>query len=1017
MTVYSKKMDDSLSDIYQNSSHEFNHGESATENQIAAEQENNRLHEVNDQLSKENNMLRAQFERVVTLSKEIDGMHKRNSQLESKLRTTIQDKEDLAQRLDICTRKNEELVQKAREEQKAYSDQRKTDVLSTEKEISRLKESYEAQLNDLYNQLQLVQNRKEQADIELKLLRTQNEKLLKSSSSYFPEKISSVDALISILSEPPKPAPPPEILNRNSNEQIDSLKRKIKKGKSQFKALANQYEELESEYLQYKKSSSSTASQKDQEIHDLQNKLKSLQDEKIENTNEMTKQIQDLTNQVSKLKNDLAAAKKSQKPQIQVIQERPQVIHHVAPPQPVVQPPPQQKSQALEFRFEVDQLTEKNQALSKQLSASNQTIQELNNKFKETEQVMENLRQQTQKAQNEYNALQVVHQETVKEIDSIRKSLHTKETAQQKKEKTIERRELKQQRAQISVLTKTVESQKQEIYETNVQNESKQRQIDQQNSEINHLQSKISEMTQESDSLKDEIHSLRSEIASKPDLKPEDLLPSSCWRCSDFDQELCKIVDRIGANNLMHPQSKLQNAFKEICKYFHKLIADRDVALNEAYKNEQAIETIVHQFSVNASIALGIKPITYEEFLNNSNILLNHIKNKVEALEADERRIAEFVQNCERFAEIFGTNSIDEAKQDLDSIKSQLASKTKKLKASRNKFAEYSQVAQKDIEELTNTSEQLNNNLTKTTKMLQDSQELSAKLKKELQSTKNELQDALTHAEEREAQLLEEHEKEMNELSSIKQSIESELNSKLQTINDDLLQAKNDNEEKDALISALRKALSSQKQTITEQKQEIDQLTQNWQEEVADLNKKYTNDKTQLIESYEKAVAEITAQCDMHRGDVQKISLELANEVKKNQKAKEFILNLRKEKAKLENEMKLLVEKTDREIKLTQTSAKAHVLANESKLNTQIAELKTKMQNSQRKLYAFIADTFRQYYSAQDGLDDKNVRMIISKAKSDIDRLQNIDASIRRLIGADGNQTTDDAVAQLFMHK
>ena len=79
------------------------------------------------------------------------------------------------------------------------------------------------------------------------------------------------------------------------------------------------------------------------------------------------------------------------------------------------------------------------------------------------------------------------------------------------------------------------------------------------------------------------------------------------------------------------------------------------------------------------------------------------------------------------------------------------------------------------------------------------------------------------------------------------------------------------------------------------------------------------------------------------------------------------------------------------------------------------SEQKTKWEAEKRRLLAFVADELRQFFNANEAIDERAFRSIITKAKEEITRLQKADSAIRRMVGASTRQTTDDAVAQLVL--
>ena len=150
-------MFDSGSDCDLNTSVNASNMDSATDAQLLAETCGEQLQEEIASLTKQNNILRAQFEQAVALTEKMEDVHKENEQLKQQIRELNNQKQDLVRRLEISTLAQNEAAKKITEERQSMNAQRESDVAIIQKEMEKTKKSFQAQNDSLYDQLQASQ--------------------------------------------------------------------------------------------------------------------------------------------------------------------------------------------------------------------------------------------------------------------------------------------------------------------------------------------------------------------------------------------------------------------------------------------------------------------------------------------------------------------------------------------------------------------------------------------------------------------------------------------------------------------------------------------------------------------------------------------------------------------------------------------------------------------------------------------------------------------------------------------
>jgi chromosome segregation ATPase len=112
----------------------------------------------------------------------------------------------------------------------------------------------------------------------------------------------------------------------------------------------------------------------------------------------------------------------------------------------------------------------------------------------------------------------------------------------------------------------------------------------------------------------------------------------------------------------------------------------------------------------------------------------------------------------------------------------------------------------------------------------------------------------------------------------------------------------------------------------------------------------------------------------------------------------------------IEREYALQVEQLKRERALARAEAKSEIVTAESDFHAKLEEQKTQWQNEKRRVLAFVIDQFRQFFDPQSGIEEDAFQGIVLRAKEEITRLMQSDQAVRRLVGADPRQKTEEAV-------
>jgi DNA repair exonuclease SbcCD ATPase subunit len=527
------------------------------------------------------------------------------------------------------------------------------------------------------------------------------------------------------------------------------------------------------------------------------------------------------------------------------------------------------------------------------------------------------------------------------------------------------------------------------------------------------------------------VQQLQSDLArAEHDLKArsvptaDELLPATVWRATEFDGELNGVVSKIGANTAFQPASRLHNVYHAISAHFGQLLRSREAARDEASAECQAMRTAVHEFVVNLSIAIGIDPLSYRDFF--SQKVYNRIIETVTRLRAandDLQRMNEQLNAIvARFHSQLDLQQGGDILQHINQLKERLANqceviqqRTKKCRDLRERFRALQHKSDTEIESLRSQVQSLGEELEGLTGRAEQLSATKHSLENELQTLSAAHRDLEMRAEESRIAALQQHEASLREAEESRAALEAQLREELRVQRDAYSQVCDGLAESADRIRLLKKTVRAQRETITEREQELAELRQEFQESTKQQQTRYEVEKGQMADAFHAAESELQRQCDAHRDDIQRLAKEIAALERRAKDAKGQMVEVRRDNMKLEKELRALEEQAERERKLHEAALRAAVLNAEAESAARMSEQKAAAENEKRRIIGFAADSFKQFFSPQDVIDERSFKQVIGRARDELVALTDTNTAVRRIVGAPAHQKTDDAVAQVVM--
>ncbi|OHS93400.1 hypothetical protein TRFO_11811 [Tritrichomonas foetus] len=1035
------------------------------------------LKDANDELLKENTVLRSQFEDAIKITRQLEELHSQNNELHSTIRTLRAENEDLTHRLEISLQSNKEMSAKLNDEKRSCTTIRGTDLNSMTKEIEKIKQQSKAQLDSIYDQLEKSKQSIERESVEKRLLASKLDHILEDSQRYFQTRFNNIDEFMIFLSTPPV-AQETAIASTTTGtgtttlttgttsslqqqNTIDRLERKLKHLKNKLKASLTTTTSLEDQITKKQQEFNTERSTLRNQITNLEHNVQEVEDSKkqIETTlnyqitalqqkySNLNKKYDSLTEQYKNVQTEqkelrknnsqlqkeldevtlkLQFAKDHQRQQEEELSIVHQQQKHLSPSSSLSSH--LQLNQQQQQHFTDESLLQRNEELQEQLLTVQKKRDELTNLLRQSETTNNNLIITVEKHKSEYEALQHLHESDQEEIEALRRALHIKETTEQEireKNKNAPR----QPSTRILKLQKALDHEKQKVYQLQALENKLNTRIEDLESELRLATQTVQDSERETERARNELQDVRRQLENQQPLTADDLLPPNVFNCEEFDPSLSSAIVRIANNSALQPVSKLHNCFKTIRKHYGKQIQSRDEALDQAFNENQTLSNSFNQFLVDASIALNDQAVTLQDFFGyNAG---HKIVDEIAQLRLNQANLRHQYDTLKGFINLFQTTfnpyypecctelsqQIQEIRLILENLKEAITLRSKKiheLKAVVRSTNATLKSKEIEYENSLHSLEDVNNELTIKVRHLQN--ENKTLLEQNNQLTV-EINNVTQEREQLESTIIQEQDEHNNSLIENFHKQELQYKHELETKNEQLKQLRLSISTYENEIQKQRQLINSLKTARQQRDQEYAELQRSLNEHEVIANERLETEKKNIIQTFEHAIKELKEQCEKHRCDVQKMATQVSETELKNAQYQQEIKVVRKEKRKMETEVSNMKNQLERERKLMESSIRAQKVQAEATYNSRLEEQRNKFETERRRLIALGTETFRNFFNPSDTIDERSFRCVLDKARDTITRLNNSDLSIRRMLCVAEQQTTPDAVAQLLMNK
>lgn len=984
------------------------------------------LKERNSLLEQENIVLKAQIADAVSITDKIDDLQKENLRLSEEIVNLTTANDNIHCRLQISLQTNSDLLQSIETQKKNFATQLENDRNSAQIETSKLKDKYKAHIDQIYDELSKVKSGNDELEVQQKIIVNKIQRTLEAANQFFNLKFSNLDDLTTYFKQStllqntnPDVSTKPATSKQDQTSQnadllkvVKNLKKKLKNSKSETERLDKS---LQDSQLTYTK-----------DLSNLQRKYDILQNEKNESDSNNEKTISELKSQISFLKDNLddvkqQLRKKQTTGQLKLTQ-RNQIIPEVQLLDPEV---PIQKSSPITEKVvrdktderEIQELNHRISELTDEISSYQKKHNEHQDLIRKYEDKQQNLEIKYTKLENDFNSLQIVHDESLAEIETLRKSLHERQQVANKKAPIAQNHQEKDKKALQQKDAKITELQN-DLHQLRTENDGL-------SSKIKEMESIMASKDTDYKKMKEEFDDYVVRAESKHVVTVDDLLPPGSFRYPNFDSSLQAEIEKIASNPSLQIPSKIEHSFRSIEGFYNTKMKELQQISQDSIEEMNQLINKIKQFLTDVAIAFTGSPVTANKckpsILSDmdelQNVLIEFNKNYSIILREKEQLQTMISQISSALGtdDILGT--INELKDQNESQSGRLSSLKKKNKVLSKQIVGINSKFENEISQLSNDLDIYKSQSEELESKNKEQCEVIKKIRTENRSLQNEINSVTEAKKELEATLRENSENELSLLNQKYQELENQFKSKINGLVNQIQQGQEEKSSLESTITSLENQIKNNNSKIKSLINEKADIQREKEDEIQNLTNRFNTEKHSLKKSYDQAFNQMKSKNEKCRDDIEKLSKSIVEKDNMIDELNKSIKALSLTKGKALNEIRALNEQIDREKKLSEATLKSQTCSIETKYKEKIEIIKGQALEEQQKIILYLIDAFRSIFCGFVGkIEDKSYKLLIDKIREHYKKLLDSDQAIRRMLNVTDRQTTQDAVAQLLIN-
>lgn len=1000
--------------------------ESDMDAKICQEEHTKTLLEENSSLHKQIAQLKAQFENALIIAEKVNEYQNQINQLYQVNRELTHKVEEGTQKLEILTSSLNEANKKLEDERLRYNNDIAMAQSKFNSDILKLKHQHQKHMDKVSREIDSFQAEVEKSSMDRKILNKQIERALGVFKTLFDKNFEDFDEFLEYVENNPElkvvncvcGVPEDQYKKNNAEFQniIDSLKMKLKSERAKKNEFKNQVTELETKNDNLERSLATTKNNMERDILDLKENYKRRDQERDIELLDYKHQIEVLQSRVDSLRDELLKKTKDQIKQVVIPTQ-------VEFPQSNISPVKQEKSNKSSV-FE-DELSEINSQLMVQLSTAKKQKEEVLLKLRNIEKEMLDVSTCNQKLQNELDSTKCRLLEKSKEYENFKNiELQNIATHSEKKIDTY-KREIKQYKQSSDKLIIENSEVKRSLDDLKLENERLRNQLQQMKLYESELSSKVSDLEDNLKRTKGELIRTQQVANSQPKVKVSDLFPSSIYLTKEFDTAICTSIADIARNESLQPMSKIQSIYHVIYQHYDKVIREFEKEAIHFKTLYEQRSVLFNKFIIDASVQIGGCPVNIDTLDDNkAEEILKDISKLKNTMDDQKKTLSMQTNALNYLCKVFNLDSRDPLESQIDSVKlefsrivSKLAKSYKKYKQTAFTLAQVKETSKNEndilrfkVDDLTNRVE----TLTKNNKNINDN---NIQLKTTLFAANNKIRDLEDKYSELNRIFDSQKSDIQNAVDTAVQNLKHQYQNEISRLNNELNKAKEQLDEAAEKIIRLKKAYRTQKETYQQLADEMSTITLTNEQAISEQVHRNHEERRMIEQECNEKISLMQAELSSYKSQFDMLTKDIQKKDKKLYSYKETISNLQLENGRLERELNVKIEEMDRTSKLVESTSRNAGLIAEANYTQKLNELRINFDSEKRKLFSFVATEFRQYFDPRDSIDENSFKHVLTSVSKALNDLRKTDDQIRRLVNANEDQNTDDAVAQIILSR
>lgn len=985
-------------------------------------------------LQSEYNTLKSQYEQAMNYVQETEKLHRLNNELtkeNSQLKRKI---DDLNSRLEISIQHNQDL----KEQLTNATNKNNYSVESIQKAITQEKD-------ELIDQIENINISLKEAKKIIKENKKENDSLKHSISTFLQNAERKFRGHFTDLSDY-------ELF----------LETQFSENQKSEITESNQFQESKSQITEYEKAIIKSQNK----ISKLQQRMQQLikSKTKLEYQNEvLVKKLEEMekNEQIAKKKNDEDFEEMKKSFELQLTSKDSQIssLQEKIKEKKVIVMPQSQYSISREATEKINLLTDelfdtkakfeslshKNQEMVNNLTVVRKQNSQLLKKSKKLETENDEIKRRLEKSELHEGELEKNLEESQEEIrksrieiEELKTQLHFNES-QSKTDKIY----LDQQKATVEEMTKSISNMKIEIagLQSLLNKQKKElcslyserknmvillhrqssllklfeNQTNQLNQQKSRLTKQLAENEQEKLSAIQQQQAIQNQIVQQ-----ETVIPLTVWAQGSFPTELkTKILEEVEKSNssLANKIERVLNVTSEFYQtHIEKVVHQRKNDKNKLKKEKNVFKKFIREILENLDIKTNE---INDEVANRVIETIAQMNQSMKSLQTEKQQLKNMIDmlneklKTDNFSE--ATEKIEKLLNYLHQTKENLKnahSKNRKLEKGIAKLSEQfekERIDQKSLtDSLTSEKEKLISDLNRTQNSLNIEKSENEKIKTQLNLEKMS-QDELIQTQNLS------HEQQLTELSEKYERKEKELCSEISTLKDNnshliekVYNSIKELEQTKKVNMGLRDMKESLNQQMTEMKSAFIMNQK-------DLISKFQQEKKNITSSYGNIINQLKTKNETLRKLLDTVTDKFAESEFRNRDL--VAANARSQAEKRETAVQLESQKTilKRERQLMETKVRATQLSNDVKVQNLQEEMENRLNRMKQEIYSHVASSFSNFFNAKEELNDDQFKSIISAVSKHITRLEQQEKSIKELIGASNGTSIEEAVSRLLI--